>query len=162
MRLSLPAPEWALVRSQADKGEFIRSGVTYTVIDERIGPWSRDLPQAIKGRSLDGQEILIEQDLPLERLNQSEAQSLDAALRLKPGWRRRFFEEDAATWYTLDGHPVAVYVSDEGKRWAALLYRMASKGVQEIMLSRDVLLDQEVATLVQPATAAPREQLELF
>lgn len=162
MRLSLPAPEWAMVRSQADKGEFVRSGVTYTVIDERIGPWSRELPPFIKGCSLDGQEILIEQDLPLERLTQEESQKMNHALCSKPGWRKRMFEEDAATWHSLDGHPVAVYVSDEGKRWASLLYRVTATGVQEIMLARDVLLDHEKHVIARPVTAVACKQLELF
>lgn len=162
MRLSLPAPEWALVRSQADTGEFVRSGVIYMVIDERRGPWSRELPPMLKGRSQEGQEILIEQDLPLERLIQSEAQTLNHEMCSKPGWRKRMFEDDAPTWRSLDGHPVAVYVSDEGKRWASLLFRMASTGVQEIMLSRDVLLDHEKLVVVQPMTVVAIEQLELF
>lgn len=162
MRLSLPAPEWALVRSQADKGEFVRSGVIYMVIDERRGPWSREKPPLIKACSLEGQEILIEQDLPLERLSQEEALKMNRALCSRPGWRKRMFEEDAASWHSLDGHPVAVYVSDEGKRWASLLYRMSSTGVQEIMLARDVLLDHEKHVVAQPRTTDERKQLELF
>lgn len=159
MKVTLPAPVWSLLRAQADKGQFTRSGVTFVVIDELCGPWCRAKPPFIQGRNELGEDLTLIQGLPLDRLTPAEAAAADSVLRQRAGWRKRFFPDWLPSWATLDGHPVAVYVNEQGSRWASLPYRLHAGGVQELLLARDVLLDQERAA---PAELAAAEQMELF
>ena len=142
----IPAQTWFFLRLQADSESIIKySGLTLRVVDELRVPWSRENPPFIIGQNDMGVVFKLVQGLPVNRLTMEEAEEAESVLRQRPGWRRHFFQDQTPSWSKLDGHPVAVYFDDQGKRWASIPYRFRLGGVQEILLAKDVLLDEERA-----------------
>lgn len=160
MEIILPSDMFLLLQAQADGGAFHRAGVRYEVTRNERGPWHPERGPAVEGTSPMGQ-VLIRQGLPLERLQQEQAARLEAEMRKRPGWRRRFFPDDAPEWAFYQGHPVALYWDEEGRRWASLLFVMQGGGVAELLLDRSLAMDPARPATPEAPPVRAREQLQL-
>lgn len=92
-----------------------------------------------------------------------EAKSHDKCQR-KSGWRALWFRGKEPEWFSLRGHPVAVYRGHEtlGDCHAVLLWKNNGK-IQELSIADDVALSPPVEETIVPSGAtAPGGQLALF
>lgn len=75
-------------------------------------------------------------------ISMAEAQSFNDSI--KDGWRVHWFEEVACSWFTLDGHPVALYKSEDRENHAVLFWRKKGS-IQEMSIANDVELSPVIA-----------------
>lgn len=148
----LSADHWMRLYAQAIHGEVVYEHASRYVMHEEFGPWSAERPSYFE-LSMDEGLVRLTQGLPDTTLSLEDAIIAEKVKRTRPGWRSRF-RDDSPTWKMYEGHPVAVYSTEDGRRWAALLFRGQSGGVQELLLARDVALQAEQET-VEIASMAP-------
>jgi len=101
-------------------------------------------------------------DLPGTRpLSQSEAKDYDERQR-RSGWRALWFGSKEPEWFSLRGHPVAVYRDHCTLHEDRAVLLWGAKGeIHELSIGGDVILSplEELAT---PSIATPEGQLTLF
>lgn len=91
-----------------------------------------------------------------------EAKSHDECQR-KSGWRALWFRGKEPEWFSLRGHPVAVYRGHKtlGECHAVLLWKNNGK-IQELSIADDVALSPVEETVVPLGATAPWRQLTFF
>jgi hypothetical protein len=95
-------------------------------------------------------------------LSLAEAKDYDERHR-SSGWRALWFEGREPEWFSLSGHPVAVYRSHRtlGNDHAVLLWRRGAE-IHELAIAKDVPLEPQVNGQNKMNFAVPVGQMALF
>ncbi len=119
---------------------------------------------AVNGKTMVcAQVVRFVLDLPGTRpLPLAEAKDYDARHR-RSGWRALWFAGKEPKWFSLRGHPVAVYCDHKtlGNDHAVLLWKSNGQ-IRELPIAKDVILSPLEELTAYPGVPTPGAQLALF
>lgn len=86
--------------------------------------------------------LTVMMGLPAKALSLAQAQAIEEQLRRRPGWRQSHCRDQAPLWVSYQCHPVALYIDERDRRWAALPTLGHAGQPMDVLLAPTLRLDE--------------------